>query len=390
MIAIELIFWCSVILLFHSYIFYPLLLQLFSRNRSQNKVTYDLNEELPDVSILLAVYNEEEVIEKKIISTFNTSYPIDKIEFLIGSDQSTDRSEEIILKYSERFPKLKLIRFYQRSGKVNIMNRLAELSRGQILLLTDANVFFSETVIYELVKHFKQQPVALVGANILNPNLKTDGISFQESSYLFMENHIKYLEGILWGGMMGAFGGCYAIRKDYFIPVPDKFIVDDFYITMSVLEQRGKALAELNAVCYEDVSNRIAEEFRRKSRIATGNFQIIGRFNKLLSPSKGGIAFAFWSHKVLRWMGPFFIIGAYLSNFALSFSNTFYNLCFWIQCILLLIPILDSVLRKLKVHFFGLRYITHFYVMNLALLNGFFKFIGGVKNNVWTPTQRNQ
>jgi hypothetical protein len=114
------------------------------------------------------------------------------------------------------------------------------------------------------------------------------------------------------------------------------------------------------------------------------------RFAALLAPSKGGVAFAFFSHKVLRWLGPFFLIASYLCSFALSFDSSFYRTCFWIQTALLLIPLLDALLQKLNIHFYGLRYVSHFYAMNLALLNGFFKFLTGVKHNVWTPTERNQ
>jgi hypothetical protein len=229
-----------------------------------------------------------------------------------------------------------------------------------------------------------------VTGNIINPVIKSDGISRQESNYQIFENRVKYHEGILWGAIMGAFGGCYSMRKKFFLPTPVNFLVDDFYITMGVIEQGGKAINELKAICYEDVSNKITEEFRRKTRIAMGNFQNFKRFIRLLSPYRGGVAFAFWSHKVLRWLGPLLLILCYLSSFALSFDHQFYRACFWIQSFLFTIPILDLVLRKLKIHFFGLRYISHFYLMNLALLNGFFKYLIGIKDNVWEPTERNQ
>ncbi|HYV94781.1 MAG TPA: glycosyltransferase [Chitinophagales bacterium] len=404
MILLQIIFWCCVILLLVSYFFYPLLVEIFSSGKKQNTVCFSKDAELPGVSVLLAVHNEESVIEQKIISTLRTSYPKSKIEFLIGSDASADRTEEIINKFSSQFPQIKLHRFEERTGKAGIMNQLAEKANGEILLLTDANVFFTEETIFGLAKHFKNDSIAMVAGNIVNPHVRHDGISKQESHYQVLENRLKYKEGILWGAMMGAFGGCYAVRKNFFSPTPQKFIVDDFYITLTVLEKGGKAITEFNAICYEDVSHILKEEFRRKSRIGAGNFQLIKRFRKLLSPAKGGIAFAFFCHKVLRWLGPFFILAAYLCSFVLAFEQRFfyngpgmpsqlllfYKICFWIQTILLLIPVIDFILSKLKIHLFGLRYISHFYMMNLALLNGFFKFLTGVKHNVWQPTQRNQ
>lgn len=390
MIVWQIIFWCAALLLLHSYLFYPVLLRLLSSGKTQQQVTYLPADELPFISILLAVYNEEKVISQKIESTFHTSYPVEKIEWLIGSDHSSDATEAIISNYTKQFPQLRLVRFEKRTGKIGIMNELAKQAASKFLVLTDANVFFTKDTLYELVKHYKNPAIAMVAGNILNPVVKADGISRQERDYLFNENRMKYQEGILWGAMMGAFGGCYSLRKEFFIPTPPGFIVDDFFITMNVLQQKGKAINELKATCHEDVSNKVKEEFRRKTRIATGNFQNLGRFSDLLSPEKGAVAFAFWSHKVLRWIGPFLLIITYFSSFVLSFTSDFFKTCCWTQTLLFAVPLLDAMLRKLNIHFSGLRYISHFYVMNAALLNGFFNYLTGVKNNVWKPTERNQ
>ncbi|MEO6167477.1 MAG: glycosyltransferase [Chitinophagales bacterium] len=390
MIVLQIIFWCAALLLLHSYLFYPLILKLLSAGKKQQSLIYKQEEELPFISILLAVYNEERVMEQKIASTFYTSYPLEKIEWIIGSDQSTDNTEAIISQHAKQFPQIRLIRFEERTGKIAIMNELSKQASATLLVFTDANVFFARDTLYELVKHYRNPAIALVAGNILNPVIKADGISRQERDYLFNENRMKYQEGILWGAMMGAFGGCYSMRKEFFVPTPSSFIVDDFYITMKVLEQNGRAISELNATCNEDVSNKVSEEFRRKTRIAKGNFQNLGRFSNLLSPSKGTVAFAFWSHKVLRWMGPFLLIITYFSSFVLSFNSDFFKACCWMQTLLFAVPLLDATLRKLNIHFSGLRYIAHFYVMNAALLNGFFNYLTGVKNNVWKPTERNQ
>lgn len=389
--VVQIIFWLAVLLLFHSYVLFPLLLSIFTRGNAQPAVIVgQTGKAWPNISILLAVHNEANVMARKIESTFNTEYPSGNIEWLIGSDCSTDQTEAIISQYSNQFPQIKLVRFEKRTGKIGIMNELAGRASGEILVFTDANVFFTKNTLPELVKHFDRPEVAMVGGNIINPVVKADGISRQERDYLFNENRMKYQEGILWGAMMGAFGGCYALRKKNFAPTPAGFIVDDFYLTMSVLEQSKRAIFELNAICTEDVSNKIKEEFRRKSRIATGNFQNLMRFRRLLLPQNGGVAFAFWSHKVLRWLGPLLLITAYFSSFVLSEGSDFYRDCFWIQTVLFAVPLIDAFLRRLHIHVAVLRYISHFYVMNAAILNGFFHYLTGVKNNVWKPTERNQ
>lgn len=392
-LSLHVVFWISVIALFQTYVFFPIILNFLAKGKTQNENVYDLKnkQDLPKVSILLAAYNEEQVIEEKILSTFNTKYPLDKIEFWIGSDASSDKTDEIIKKYQVEYPQLKLKVFPGRTGKAGIVNDLSSQASNEVFILTDANVFFDENTIFELVKHYKNEEIALVGGNILNQIVKKDGISHQEKTYLQRENIMKYQEGIIWGTMIGAFGGVYSIRKEYYAPVPPRFFMDDFYITMNALEKGGKAVNELNAVCYEDVSNKISEEFRRKVRISIGNFQNLGRYKKLLLPITKGLSFSFLSHKVLRWYGPFFILLAVLTSGILAYAQTsYYNYLFYAQLGLMLIPIFDAVLRKIKIHLFGFRFISHFYLMNLALLIGFFKYVNGVKSNIWTPTQRFQ
>jgi cellulose synthase/poly-beta-1,6-N-acetylglucosamine synthase-like glycosyltransferase len=329
-------------------------------------------------------------MEEKLTTTLQTSYPLERLEILIGSDASTDQTNAIIRRFAALHPVLRLVEFTSRSGKISIINELAKQAGGEILLLTDANVFFTPDTLGELIRHFEKADLAVVGGNIVNPETLPAGIARQESGYQKMENLIKFREGVLWGAMMGAFGGCYAVRKSFFSPTPQNFIVDDFYLTLAALERGGKAIAEPAAVCYEDVSHHLKEEFRRKSRIGAGNFQILQRFSHLLSPRFGGIAFAFFSHKVLRWIGPFLLIAAYLSSFALAFHRPFYLACFIVQNIFILLAILDYGLSQWKIHLAGLRYLTHFYGMNAALLNGFFKYLSGIEHNVWQPTQRNQ
>lgn len=390
MILLQILFWCCVIFLLHSYLFYPAILGLLTLAKRKKAMRSDVVGQSPSVSILLAAHNEAVVIEEKLRTTLKTKYPLSNLELLVGSDASDDGTDDIVNQYASAHPNVKLIRFQERAGKIAIMNRLAEMAAGEILLLTDANVFFSEQTIGELLRQFQSPEIAIVAGTIHPTSERGDGVARQESFYQRYENDLKYREGILWGAMMGAFGGYYAVRKSFFHPTPQHFIVDDFYITLAALEKGGKAISEPSAICYEEVSELMKEEFRRKSRIGAGNFQVLGRFWRLLSPSHGGMAFAFLSHKVLRWLGPFFLIGAYLSSFVLAQQHVFYQACFWIQTVLYLISLLDVLLAKVKVQLPGLKYVSHFYLMNLALLNGFVKFITGIKHNVWKPTQRNQ
>ncbi len=393
----QIIFWVSVLAIFHSYVIYPLLLKLLSRGKSLSDEFYNQQDEWPTLIILMAAYNEEEVIKEKLESIFNTEYPLEKIKVWIGSDGSVDRTDEIIATYANRYRQCELTRFGGRNGKSNILNQLVlkkasflQKHPDSVFIMTDANVIFTPALLHKLARHFKSEEIGIVGATIVNRGMRKDGISVQEKSYIQRENLIKYREGLLWGSMMGAFGACYAMRTPLFTQIPANFLMEDFYLSMNVLDLGKKAIKDIEAIAYEDVSNDIQEEFKRKKRISSGNFQNLSVYKHLLNPSKGGLAFSFFSHKLLRWLGPIFIMCAFISGLFLAIGNQFYCILFILQAALLSIPVLDALLKKLGLHIGLFRYITYFYYMNYALLIGLINYIKGINTNVWTPTQRNQ
>ena len=225
---------------------------------------------------------------------------------------------------------------------------------------------------------------------MINTRLRKDGISHQEKFYISREVRIKHNESLIWGTMMGPFGGCYAVRKSCYQPVPDHYLVDDFFINMAVLKQGYRCISNVDAKVYEDVSNDLKEEFRRKSRISAGNFQNLGRYGSLLFSKRAGVAFCFLSHKVIRWIVPFLVMITLGSSIILGLQNPFYLALALMQLLVIVTPVIDQFLRKIKIHVIPLRFISHFVLMNLALLAGFIRYIGGIQNNVWQPTRRNQ
>jgi len=389
MIILQIIFWTGLFLVFFSYVIFPLILQVAGKHKKLNSLFFS-RDELPHISVLIAAHNEEEVILSKVKTVLESDYPGDKIEILIGSDNSTDQTNRIVMDLAQKDNRIISLVYNIRKGKPGIINELAEKSSGDILIITDANVMLDKNTLTELVKHFKNEQIGLVDTQMVNTRLKEEGISYQERYYISREVKIKHLESKIWGAMMGPFGGCFAIRKSLFKPVPDKFLVDDFYLNMVVLQQGYQTISNLDAVVYEDVSNSVSEEFRRKKRISAGNFQNLFTFRKLLLPGRKGVAFAFFSHKVLRWFIPFIAILTLLSSAFLAGNFLLYRIALIIQLIVLIIPLIDLFLRKIKIQILPLRFISHFVMMNLALLAGFFRYIGGVRSNVWQPTRRFQ
>ncbi len=391
-IIFQILFWVSVTSIFHSYVLFPIILKVLSKKKQANSLFFQKNEEeLPYVSILMSVYNEENVIERKLQSIIASNYPSSKFEILIGSDASTDLTNKIISSKAKTITNLKFHKFEQRQGKPKTINLLENEAKGSILIITDANVFFSENTIFEMVKHFKNKFIGLVDSQLIiqKDSVVKNGISIQESSYISREIKIKQHEGNIWGTMMGPFGGCYSIRKELYKKVPDNFLVDDFYINLNVLKQGFQSISSKESFVYEDASSDIKEEFRRKVRISTGNFQNLFLFKHLIFSRIKGLSFNFISHKIIRWLGPFLILTAILSLFFLV-HILFYKIMLIIFAGTIAALLFDLIFLLNHKNFKIIRFISHFYSMNLALMFGFFKYIAGVKSGIWKPTNRNQ
>lgn len=384
-IALQVFFWLAAFMLIHSYVLYPVILEVLMlfKNKKQTKP----GTQLPGISILMSVYNEEKIIAQKLDSILQSNYPQENIEIIIGSDCSSDSTEGIVKEIAKNYPQIKLQSFKERIGKPQILNELIKVSSYDYVIFTDANVLFDKDNIRNLVESFSED-TGLVGATIINHGLKKQGISRQEGSYIKGENRIKYNEGILWGTMMGPFGGCFMMRKNLFEPIPLNFIVDDFYLSMIVLEKKYKCICASNALCYEDVSDEMSQEFKRKKRISAGNYQNLKRFASIAKKPFTATGFCFLSHKVFRWWGPFTIIICGITLLSLSLFSKLYLLLFVFYCLFLLMPLFDYFQKKIRLNNFLIRLSSYFVYMNAALLAGFIQYKRGIRTNVWNRTER--
>ncbi|MGW8314510.1 MAG: glycosyltransferase [Bacteroidales bacterium] len=387
MIILEGIFWISLLLIVYSYLLFPALLALLARRKKLPGASIPEGE-LPLISILIAAYNEEEVLEQKIRSVLEGEYPTSRLEVLVGSDASTDGTNRVLKKLAGGDSTIHPYFFEERTGKPGVINRLANDASGEILVITDANVLLDGDTLKAMITPFGDPEVGLVDSMMINTHLRKDGISRQERFYISREVQIKHHESLIWGAMMGPFGGCYAVRRNLYRPVPGHFLVDDFYINMSVLRQGFRCISNTEAKVYEDVSNDLWEEFRRKKRISAGNYQNLNAFGSMLVKGPPGVPFCFFSHKVVRWLVPFLVLITLSTCLYLGTVKEVYRILAYLQLGVLAIPVIDLFLRKIKIHALPLRFISHFVWMNVALLAGFVRFLGGIKSNVWQPTRR--
>lgn len=391
MMILTFLIYLSLIVILYTYLLYPIFVRWLSKSFAENSIVYGVDDDLPHVRIILSAFNEESIIAEKIQSVLNTSYPDDKYLLIIGSDQSDDRTNEIVQKWADSHPQIRFQDFKERRGKALVLNDLFPLyaSANDIVILTDANVLFTEDTIFELVRHFKNSTIGQVAANVINYDVTTRGIAAEEQFYIHSENHVKYSEGVIWGSTMGAFGACYAIRSELIPQIPKNYLMEDFFISLHVLQSGYKAIMNLRARVLEDIPGSISEEYKRKKRISAGNYQNLAHYAEYFLKNFWPRGFVFFSHKVLRWFTPFFMLLAALAIFISYFFYGEHRLLFFSSLAICILAGLDFILQKAHLYFKPLRMIRYFLMMNIALLEGLFKYSRGVQSNTWKPTLRN-
>jgi cellulose synthase/poly-beta-1,6-N-acetylglucosamine synthase-like glycosyltransferase len=386
----EALFWITGLLILHTYVLYPLTLPLLRRLFALRRpVAGGDAVQNPKVSLVIAAYNEERVLEEKIRNSFELEYPRENFEILIGSDGSTDRTEAIAAKYA---PDVKLFAF-ERSGKAAVLNRLVPSAQGDILVFCDANTLLLKNVLQKLLAHFENPDVGCVCGRLILHDAGQSALSIGESIYWNLESEIKKQEGRL-GIVIGANGGIYAIRKELFRPIPVGVkVMDDFFVTTHVLRAGKSVVFEPQAIGSEETSLDTYGEFHRKVRISQANFNLLGRYIPLLNPLRPLVAYGFFSHKFLRWVAPLFLIALLCLNGALATASSFYAGVFGLQAAFYAVAALGYFGNGRTRRYKFLLIPFYFVSMNVALLFGLFKAIffrhdGGVWKRIERATLR--
>jgi len=388
----EVFFWCAALLLLHTYFFYPLCLfaiegvaQVFHNLRGmrsgENRHLEHRPGSLPTVSLVVAAYNEASCIRQKLENSLALDYPADRFEVVIGSDGSTDGTDDIVRACADRRVRLSPA---PRAGKTTVLNRCIPAAQGDIIVLSDANTMIEPEAIQALVRHFEDPDVGAVCGKLrlYNPTKK----DYEESAYWSYESLIKFYEGKR-GAVVGANGGLYAIRRRLFTQLPPSTIVDDFVIPLRILEQGYKVVYEAGALAHEETTEDYGKEFGRRARIAAGNFQSLRMVPGLLLPTAGFPAFAFWSHKLLRWCAPALMAVALLANLFLL-DSVFYRLTLFTQAMFYALAYLGKagVLKGTGRRSASVAY--YFVTMNLAIVVGFWRFLRNAQKAAWDRTAR--
>ena len=372
------IFWLSLCLLVYSYFIYPLLLKLFIKPKS---ITLQELKEYPSVDIIIAAYNEESCIKARIENALAQDYT-GELNIFVASDGSKDNTGEIITSFTD--PRVKAFNFPENRGKISVLNDLIAESNADYLVLTDANTDFKADAIDILIRSFTDQVGAVSGELILETD---DGNQNQDGLYWQYEQLLKKYESAL-GGLLGANGAIYAIKRELYMPLSKDTVVDDFCIVMNVKKQGYQVLYNDLAIATEEVAPSLKEEFGRRVRIGVGNYKAFMVNTWALSPLHGWFSLCYWSHKVLRWFAPHLMLVIFLTNLALL-GAPFYNLLFIGQILFYALGLYGQKKIDNGDKVSGIIAIVSFFLsMNIALGQGFLKFLKGHQSGGWQRTAR--
>ncbi len=381
----RLIFWASILIILYTYIGYPVLIYLLSsfyKKPIKGKYIY------PTVSILVAAYNEEARIENKIKTLLDLDYPQERMEIFIGSDGSTDKTGEIVSKYTN--DKIRLFILPQRQGKPSVLNMLVPQAKGELLVFTDARQILDKNALKELVKNFCDPKVGSASGELFYMNEDEFKPGAGLGLYWNYEKFIRRAESRM-GSMLGATGAFYAIRRELFTSLPKDLILDDVYTPMKIVSAGYRAIFDSKAKVFDKVFNDAKDEFLRKSRTLAGNFQLFVYLRELFNPLKGKILWQFFSHKFLRLLVPFFLITMLISNTGIVIglkmgtvpfgdSPHFYWIFLWLQIVFYIFAMLGRVFKH-RNRVFDIPYM--FCVMNSAAVVGLHRFLTRKEHALW-------
>lgn len=371
-------------LLFYTYAGYPAFLWLLGLMRRRNEDQGEPPTEWPEVSILISAYNEEQVIADRLENLLSVDYPTERLEILVGSDGSTDRTCEIVKAYQPQ--KVRLIAFTKRRGKASVLNDLMFLARGEVVILTDANTFFQPDAVRELVGALRRYPqaCAVVGRLELRSPASSGNL---DGAYWRYETWIKTLES-RFGAVLGANGAIYGFCRERYQPIPRQAIVDDFLIPMLMrLRSGGRVFFIPSARAWETSPERVRDEFRRRVRIGAGDLQALIWTWRLLLPWKGMVALTYFSHKVLRWLGPWFLLAGFGGNFWLL-GKPFFDLLFLGQLSFYTLGLGAALFRRVPALGLLATAARYFLVLNAGLFLGFARLSFGVARPTWATSPR--
>jgi biofilm PGA synthesis N-glycosyltransferase PgaC len=382
------IFWLGILIVGYTYVGYGMIIYIFSKFTRRTNVVASLpDEQLPMVTLLVAAYNEADIIRGKIENTLSLDYPKDKLELFFVTDGSTDQTPDIIKEYSN----IQLFHSFERKGKIHAVNRVMKQVKTPIVIFCDANTDLNDLAIKNIVRHYQDKTIGgVAGEKRILSKDKDNASGSGEGLYWKYESFLKKKDAEVYS-IVGAAGELFSLRTELFEEPTENMIIEDFYLSMRVTAKGFRFAYEPDAFAIETASASVKEEWKRKVRISAGGFQAMAKLSYLLNPFRYGIlSFQYISHRVLRWtLAPLFLPLIFLSNVWLAFQGIpFYQLTMALQIFFYGLAFAGYLLRDKNISIKGFFVPYYFAVMNLSVYFGLSRYLRGKQSVVWEKAKR--
>lgn len=387
--TLQIIFWILLGIVFYTYLGYGIVLFFMIRIKrifTKKKLVVLTDNELPDVTLLIAAYNEQDYVKAKVENTLQLNYPAEKLHQIWVTDGSSDETPERLKAYSM----IEVLHRPERSGKIAAMNRGIKFVKTPIVIFSDANTLLGKDSIMRIAQMFADPKVGCVSGEkrIFNANEEAASAA-GEGIYWKYESTLKRWDAELYSAV-GAAGELFAIRTELFNEVEPDTLLDDFIISLRVAMKGYKIDYDPEAYAIETASANVKEELKRKIRIAAGGIQSVIRLYPLLNIFKYGIlSFQYISHRVLRWtVTPVSLLLILLINVILAPYSNLYLILLGLQLLFYISALLGWFLenRKMKVKLLFVPY--YFFIMNYAVFMGFGRYIKKSQSVNWERAKR--
>ncbi len=409
---VEAIFWLSLAAIGYAYVGYPLLLIVLSRLRPKPVRSGHWT---PSVTVIIAAYNEERDLAAKLENTLALDYPPSHLEIIVTSDCSSDRTDEIARSFASRG--VRLHRQEERLGKTAAQNAAVTKARGEIIVFSDATTHYRPDVLRLMIPAFADKSVGCVTGRVIYQEAERDGdaekrrngdrfslsplppvspspnvsnsrsnIGSGTQSYWNYEFFLKKHESNVCS-LIGVCGCMYAVRASAYIPLYNE-ACSDFIIATTMVEQGLRAVYVPEAVCTEEPNRQAKKELAARVRIISQTFSDLWRNRSVMNPFKSGFyAVQLWSHKLMRYLVPVFLIVIFLASAVLATRNAFYAAVFVAQVGFYLAALVSWILERLGLTSGLLALPQYFVITNLASLIAFVKFLTGERYTRWEPSR---
>jgi cellulose synthase/poly-beta-1,6-N-acetylglucosamine synthase-like glycosyltransferase len=376
----QIVFWSSVVALCYTYAGYPLLVLLVSvfRARTVERAPHE-----PTVSVIITAYNEERDLGGKLENTLALDYPLSKLEVIVASDCSTDRTDEIARQFASRG--VRLHRQQERLGKTAAQNAAVQLASGEIILFSDATTLYQRDVLRVMAPNFADASVGCVAGRLVYVDPAETSVGHGARSYWGYETFLKKHESRACS-LIGASGCLYAVRRAAYVPMYNE-ACSDFLIATKMVEQGLRAIYEPEAVCTEETNRRVDKEMRMRVRVITQTFTDLWRHRSMMNPRRSGFyALQLFSHKVLRYFVPVFLIASLASSATLATTSLFFRTALVAQLLFYALAATGWMMERVGAPRLRVLALPEYFVLaNVASIIASYKFLTGERYARWEP-----